>query len=250
MHSDHLLRADRTAHRPHSADGLAAARAVPFARILRWPAGGWRAAQAQPLLWLALALAGADCVTLAVYVPQLWLLAALVAPGFIGAAALAEARTEGGRPATVRELRRALLAKHEALLVTGLYGIAMTLLARAAVTGLWHALVPAQTAGWVHALGAGLDCLPFVLAAALAGYAPVLVVLRDLKPADAVLASLRAAAANRYLVLAALALSLAVGIVATQVPFAAATAALVLGPLVAAALLMAARGASRDLFGA
>ena len=217
---------------------------------MRWPAGGWRAARAQPVLWLSLALVCADCITLALYAPALWLFSALAAPVVVGAAAFVEARHARGDTVGVPALYHALLRRHAALLAIGVYTAAIATVAHVALAGLWHALVPGTAGVPLHLLATAFDTVPYVLAGALAWHAPGLVMLRGMTPSAAMLTSLRAAALNWPLLLAMLAVGMALGFLVSLLPATGGTiAALLGGPLLGAVLLMATRGACRAMVG-
>lgn len=248
MHYDHLMQPAKPAHRSRAAaPRLPQAHRATLGQAAGWLALGWQAARAEPLFWLGLTLACADCVSLALYAPQLWILAALLTPGFVGAAAYAQGRAHAGQPASAREVCQAIGERHAALLTLGVYAIAMIVLGRAAVHGAWQLLAPQAAAGGAYrALAGALEAVPYLLVGAASWNAAALVTLRGMRPAQALLASARAAQRNWPLTLAALAAGCAASACLPLLP--GLLTGLVLAPLAAGALLLATYGAYRDMF--
>lgn len=236
-------------------------RQVDVLRIGQWLAAGWRAASAQPVLWLAITLACADFATLVAMVPLMRPLAVLLAPLAVGALMYAQNRLRNGQPLVIREMFAALSQRRNALFAIGLYGAAIVVAGDMILFAILHlSLTTSVTPYGAHELSiiyCGDDTARtvfqslasvaiFAVAIGSVWAAPAFVMLQDFAPFDAMTSSLSGAVRNWPVALIyGLVLTAAV-LTVPMVPLAG--RALMLTPLLTGVLLMSIYGGYRDVF--
>jgi len=223
-------------------------------RIADWLMAGLRAAGVQPVQWLSVLLICADFATALGFLPLLRPLAVLLAPLVVGGLMVVQDGAVKGQPVSLREAVAALGRRSNALCVIGLYGAAIVAVGYVILLATFHVSLNASvTASGVHNLsisyggdhgvrGASI----FAVAIASACFAPALVVLHDMPPHDAMIASLSGAARNWPVTLMYFAAMTVAVLFAPMVPLA--LRALVLTPLLTAVPLLSIYGAYRDVF--
>ena len=230
-------------------------------RIADWLVSGVRAMSVQPVLWLSVLLACADFATLLGFVPLLGLLALLLAPLVVGGLMFVQDGAAKGQPVSLRETFVVLVRRSNALCLIGLYGAAIVAIGYVVLLATFHVSLNASvTASGVHnvsisyggdhgvrgALESLLGVSIFAVAIASACFAPALVILHNMTPHGAMLASLSGAARNwPVMVMYFAAMTVAV-LFAPVVPLI--LRALVLMPLLTAVPLLSIYGAYRDVF--
>jgi hypothetical protein len=249
--------------RLHRVSGLpfSGGREVNPLRIADWLMSGVRTMSLQPVLWLSVLLACADFATLLGFVPLLGPLALLLAPLVVGGLMFVQDGAAKGQPVSLRETFTALVRRSNALCLIGLYGAAIVAIGYVILLATFHVSLNASvTASGVHnvsisyggdhgvrgALESLLGVSIFAVAIASACFAPALVILHNMTPHGAMLASLSGAARNwPVMVMYFAAMTVAV-LFAPVVPLI--LRALVLMPLLAAVPLLSIYGAYRDVF--
>lgn len=226
--------------------------------VMDWLELGWRAVRAQPLLWFAAMLVCAAFSFACKLAPLVRPLIVLIAPLVVGALMVAQERVRIGRPASLREIGAAVNRHHNALLAIGLASGAIIVLGYVlAIAALHTSFVQSVVVNGEHHLSiryggdgvrgivATLVAVPvFTVALGAAWFAPALVVLRDVSPLDAMVASLHGVARNwRTTLIYVVALTDAV-LLAPHIPLIA--SALMLTPL----MLLSIYGGYRDLYAA
>ncbi|MGF6722400.1 hypothetical protein P3T43_001747 [Paraburkholderia sp. GAS41] len=230
-------------------------------RIADWLMCGLRAAGVQPVLWLSVLLICADFATALVFLPLLRPLAVLLAPLVVGGLMVLQDGAARGEPVSLRDAFAALARRSNALCVIGLYGAAIVAVGYVILLATFHVSLDASvTASGVHrlsisyggdhgvrgALESLLGASIFAVAIASACFAPALVMLHDMTPHDAMLASLSGAARNWPVTVMYFAAMTVAVLFAPMVPLA--LRALVLTPLLTAVPLLSIYGAYRDVF--
>jgi uncharacterized membrane protein len=238
-------------------------RGVSVVRLAAWLANGMAIARMQPLLWLAAILACADLASLLELAPPLRLLAVLVVPVLAGALSLMQERASNARPWTLAETFAVVGGHGNALVAVGLAGAAIAWIGYLIPLAVLHTTVTTSSiANGAHSLsivyGAHngpasplepLVSLPlYAVALATVWFAPALVVLRNLKAAEAMTASLRAVLRNWPVALVYVAAIAGDVLLAPVVPFI--VRGLVVTPLVTALIVLSMYGCYRDVFGA
>ncbi|WP_323119243.1 BPSS1780 family membrane protein [Burkholderia alba] len=260
MNIDYLSGTQEAARRNRkSSPSLPEGREVGAARCAQWLASGWDAARERPLLWLGAILACADFATLLELAPVLRPLAMFFAPGLAAALMFVMERARNGKPAGLREVIEAVNARRNALIAIGLYGAAMVLVGYVFTFGLRDVLqmAPEIARGIVGMSGSGfaaqggldpvLEMPVFAVAIAAAWFAPALVMLHDVSPVAAMVASIKAVLRNwRVTAIYLLAMTGGAYLVSlAELP----AKALMLTPLLIAVPLLSMYGAYRDIFG-
>jgi hypothetical protein len=186
-------------------------RTVSASHLTQWFASGLRGARVQPLLWLALMAACAAVITVLKIEVMLRPLVVLIFPLFAGALMYAQDRLRNGRPAGLGEVIAAVRAKSNALLAVGLLSGAVvaigymimfaalnaSLLASVMTTGFHNISISyGGDAGARGVLESMVGVPIFTIAIASAWFAPALVMLHDVPPLEAMMASLNGAARN------------------------------------------------------
>ena len=230
-------------------------------RIADWLMAGLRAAGVQPVLWLSVLLICADFATALGFLPLLRPLAVLLAPLVVGGLMVVQDGAVKGQPVSLREAFAVLGRRSNALCVIGLYGAAIVAVGYVILLATFHVSLNASvTASGVHnlsisyggdqgvrgALESLLGASIFAVAIASACFAPALVVLHDMTPHDAMIASLSGAARNWPVTLMYFAAMTVAVLFAPMVPLA--LRALVLTPVLTAVPLLSIYGAYRDVF--
>jgi hypothetical protein len=215
----------------------------------------------QPVLWLSVLLICADFATLLGFLPLLRPLAVLLAPLAVGGLMFVQDGASKGEPVSVREMFAALARRSNSLCVIGLYGAAIVAVGYLILLATFHvSLNMSVTAAGVHnfsmsyggdhgvrgALESLLGASIFAVAIASACFAPALVMLHDMTPHDAMIASLSGAARNWPVTLMYFAAMTVAVLFAPMVPLA--LRALVLTPVLTAVPLLSIYGAYRDVF--
>ncbi|HTI19067.1 MAG TPA: BPSS1780 family membrane protein [Trinickia sp.] len=249
--------------RIHSAPALRfpAGHEVNPLRFLAWLAAGWRAVSMQPVLWLSIALLCADFVTLLGLLPLLRPLAVLLAPLVVGALMFVQEGASRNEPVSFRDMCTVIVRHSNALCVIGLYAVATVAIGYVVLLATFDvSLMASVTANGVHSVSISYGGAPglrgtleamcgasiYAIAVAAACFAPALVVLHDMTPLDAMIASLSGALRNWQVTLGCfLLMTLAVLFMPTM-PFA--VRALVMTPVLTALPLLAIYGAYRDVF--
>ena len=249
--------------RLHRLSGLpfSGGREVNPLHISDWLRSGVRVASMQPVLWLSVLLVCADLATLLGFVPQLYPVAVLLAPLVVGGLMFVQDGASKGQPVSLRETFAALIRRSNALCLIGLYGAAIVAIGYVVLLATFHlSLNVSVTASGVHnvsisfggdhgvrgALESLLGVSIFAVAIASACFAPALVILHNMTPHGAMLASLNGAARNwPVMVMYFAAMTVAV-LFAPMVPLM--LRALVLTPLLTALPLLSIYGAYRDVF--
>lgn len=229
--------------------------------MFKWIAAGWRAARMQPVLWLSMALVCADFATLLGLLPLLRPLAVLLAPLVVGGLMFAQDNASKDQPVSIRDMFAAISRRSNALCVIGLYATTIVAIGYVVMLATFHASLTASvTANGVHslsisyggdqgALGAVESLLGasiYAVAMAAACFAPALVMLHDMTPHDAMIASLNGALRNWLVTLGCFAVMTLAVLFVPMVPLA--LRALVLTPVLTAVPLLAIYGAYRDVF--
>ncbi|MGF6534821.1 MULTISPECIES: BPSS1780 family membrane protein [Paraburkholderia] len=229
--------------------------------IADWLVSGVRALSMQPVLWLSVLLICADFATLLGFLPLLRPLAVLLAPLAVGGLMFVQDGASKGEPVSVREMFAALARRSNSLCVIGLYGAAIVAVGYLILLATFHvSLNMSVTAAGVHnfsmsyggdhgvrgALESLLGASIFAVAIASACFAPALVMLHDMTPHDAMIASLSGAARNWPVTLMYFAAMTVAVLFAPMVPLA--LRALVLTPVLTAVPLLSIYGAYRDVF--
>jgi hypothetical protein len=249
--------------RLHRLSGLpfSGGREVNPLHISDWLRSGVRVASMQPVLWLSVLLVCADLATLLGFVPQLYPVAVLLAPLVMGGLMFVQDGASKGQPMSLRETFAALIRRSNALCLIGLYGAAIVAIGYVVLLATFHlSLNVSVTASGVHnvsisfggdhgvrgALESLLGVSIFAVAIASVCFAPALVILHNMTPHGAMLASLNGAARNwPVMVMYFAAMTVAV-LFAPMVPLM--LRALVLTPLLTALPLLSIYGAYRDVF--
>jgi len=226
--------------------------------ILDWLETGWRAARAQPLLWLGTFLACAAFAVACKHLPLLRPMIVLIAPLVVGGLMSAQERVRIGRPARVGDIVAAVAHHYYALLAIGLSSAALIVIGyvltaivvdasvlKSFVTSGAHHLSISYGGTGLRGTIATLVALPiFTVALAAAWFAPALVVLRDVAPLDAMGASLHGTIRNwRTTLIYVVAVADAV-LLAHKVPLLASSLVLLVP------MLLTIYGGYRDLFAA
>jgi hypothetical protein len=188
-------------------------------------------------------------------------LAVLLAPLVVGGLMVLQDGAARGEPVSLRDAFAALARRSNALCVIGLYGAAIVAVGYVILLATFHVSLDASvTASGVHrlsisyggdhgvrgALESLLGASIFAVAIASACFAPALVMLHDMTPHDAMLASLSGAARNWPVTVMYFAAMTVAVLFAPMVPLA--LRALVLTPLLTAVPLLSIYGAYRDVF--
>ena len=230
-------------------------------RIGDWLMSGARAMSMQPVLWLSVLLVCADFATLLGFLPMLRPLAVLLAPLAVGGLMFVQDGASKGEPVSMRDMFAALARRSNALCVIGLYGAAIVAVGYVILLATFHvSLNMSVTAAGVHnlsmsyggdhgvrgALESLLGASIFAVAIASACFAPALVMLHDMTPHEAMIASLSGAARNWPVTLMYFAAMTVAVLFAPMVPLA--LRALVLTPVLTAVPLLSIYGAYRDVF--
>lgn len=230
-------------------------------RMADWLMSGVRALSLQPVLWLSVLLVCADFVTLLGFLPLLHLLAVLLAPFVVGGLMFVQEGAGQGQLVSLRDTSSALARRSNALCMIGLYGTAIVAIGHVVLLATFHvALNVSVTADGVHnvliSYGGGhgvrgpleglLGASVSVIAISASCFAPALVMLHDMNPHRAMLASLSGVVRNwPVTVMYFAALTVAV-LMAPMIP--PALRALVLTPLLMAVPLLSIYGAYQDMF--
>lgn len=230
-------------------------------RLVAWLAAGWRAASAQPVLWLSIVLLSADFATLIGLLPLLRPLAVLLAPGVIGALMFVQDGASRDEPVSFGAMCTAIGRHINALCLTGLYAMVIVAIGYFAMLATFNvSLMSSVAANGVHNLsisygGASglrgtLEAVSgasiYAIAIAAVCFAPAMVVLHDMTPLDAMIASLSGALRNWQVTLGCFGLMTLAVLFMPAIPFAA--RAFVMTPLLTALPLLAIYGAYRDVF--
>lgn len=230
-------------------------------RFRVWLAAGWHAAGMQPVLWLSIALVCADFATLLSVLPLLRPLAVLLAPLVIGALMVVQEGASRNEPVSFRDLCTAIVRRSNALCVIGLYTAAIVAIGYVVLLATFHVSVMASvTASGVHSLSisyggargtrGALEAMSgasiYAVAVAATCFAPALVMLHDMKPLDAMIASFSGAARNWRVMLGCFLLMTLAVLFMPVAPLA--VRALVLTPGLTALPLLAIYGAYCDVF--
>jgi hypothetical protein len=232
-------------------------REVNSLRIADWLISGLRAAGVQPVLWLSVLLVCADVATALGFLPLLRPLAVLLV---VGGLMVVQNGASQGQPVSLRETFAALAQRSNALCVIGLYGAAIVAIGYLVLLATFHvSLNVSVSAGGVqhlsisyseHGARAALEDLlgESIVAIAIAAtcFAPALVMLHDMTPHRAMMASVRGVARNWPVTITYFATLTVVVLLASMAPLA--LRALVLTPLLMAAALLSIYGAYRDIF--
>jgi hypothetical protein len=216
--------------------------------IADWLVSGVRALSMQPVLWLSVLLICADFATLLGFLPLLRPLAVLLAPLAVGGLMFVQDGASKGEPVSVREMFAALARRSNSLCVIGLYGAAIVAVGYLITAAGVHNF--SMSYGGDHGVRGALESLLgasiFAVAIASACFAPALVMLHDMTPHDAMIASLSGAARNWPVTLMYFAAMTVAVLFAPMVPLA--LRALVLTPVLTAVPLLSIYGAYRDVF--
>jgi hypothetical protein len=246
-------------HGPDYPDG----RAVSVTRFPAWLANGMAIARAQPVLWFAAILACADFATLLELTAPLRLLATLVVPVVAGALMLVQERASNARPWTLAETCAAIGGHRSALFTIGFAGAAIVSIGHFLPFVYFHTTVmTSSAANGVHKLsivygahhGAASPLEPVVIvpfyavALAVVWFAPALIVLHNLRAAEAMTASVRAMLRNWPVALVYIATIAGDVLLAPVVPLL--VRGLVVTPLVTALIVLSMYRYYRDVFDA
>jgi hypothetical protein len=229
-------------------------------RIADWLVSGLRAAGAQPVLWLSVLLVCADAATALGFLPLLRPLAVLLAPLVVGGLMVVQDGASQGQPVSLRETFAALARRSNALCMIGLYGAAIVAVGYVILLATFHvSLNVSVSARGVQNLSIGysehgargaLEALlgESIVAIAIAAtcFAPALVMLHDLSPHRAMIASARGVARNWPVTITYFATLTVAVLLASMAPLP--LRALVLTPLLTALALLSLYGAYRDIF--
>jgi hypothetical protein len=230
-------------------------------RIADWLVSGARAASLQPVLWLSVLLVCADFVTLQGFLQLLRPLALLLTPLVVGGLMFVQDGANKGQPVSPRETLAALARRSNALWVIGMYSAAIVAVGYVVLLATFHVSLNASftasgmhhvsiSYGGAHGVSGALESLLgasiFAVAIASACFAPALVMLHDMTPHDAMIASLSGAARNWPVTLMYFAALALIVLFALMIPLA--LRALVLTPLMTAVPLLSIYGAYRDVF--
>ena len=230
-------------------------------RIADWLMSGLRAAGMQPVLWLSVLLVCADFATLLGFLPLLRPLAVLLAPLVVGGLMFVQDGAIKGQPLSLREAFAALARRSNALCVIGLYGAAIAAVGYVILLATFHlSLDVSVTASGVHnlsirygsnhgvrgALEALLGESVFAIAFAATCFAPALVMLHDVTPNRAMIASVSGVIRNWPVTMTYFATLTVTVLFASMVPLT--LRALLLTPLLTAVPLLSIYGAYRDVF--
>jgi hypothetical protein len=223
--------------------------------IADWLTSGTRAISMQPVLWLSVLLVCADFATLLGFLPLLRPLAVLLAPFVVGGLMLVQ---DG---ASLGETLAALVRRSNALCMIGLYGAAIVAVGYVILLATFHvSLDVSVTASGVHkvsisyggdhgvpgALEAILGTSVYAIAITATCFAPALVMLHDMTPHRAMIASVSGVVRNWPVTMMYLATLTVAVLLASMAPLA--LRALVLTPLLTAVPLLSIYGAYRDVF--
>jgi hypothetical protein len=247
----------------HSAPALRypTGREVSPLRFFAWLLAGWRAASMQPVLWLGMVLLCADFTTVLGLLPLLRPLAVLLAPLVVGALMVVQEGASRNEPVSFRDMCAAITRRSNALCVIGLYATAIVAIGYVVVLVTFKvSLMASVTADGVHNLSISYGGAPglrgslealcgasiYAIAAVATCFAPALVVLHDMKPLDAMIASLSGALRNWRVTLGSLLLMMVAVLFMPAMPFA--VRAFVLTPVLTALVLLAIYGGYRDVF--
>lgn len=230
-------------------------------RLLAWLAAGWRAAGMQPVLWLSIALLSADFITLLGLLPLLQPLAVLLAPLVVGALMFVQEGASRNEPVSFRETCAAIARRSNALCMVGLYALAIVAIGYVVMLATFNvSLIASVTAKGVHSLSISyggvsglrgtLEAMSgasiYAIAVAAACFAPALVILHDMTPLDAMIASLSGAMRNWPVTLGCFVFMTLVVLFMPAMPLA--VSAFVVTPVLVALPLLAIYGAYRDVF--
>lgn len=249
--------------RPHSAPALRfpSGREVSPLRFFSWLTAGWRAVSLQPVLWLSIVLLCADFITLLGFLPLLRPLAVFLAPLMVGALMVVQEGSSRDEPVSLRNLCAAIGRSSNALCVIGLYAAVIVAIGYVVMLAIFNvSLMASTTANGVHNLsisygGASglrgtLEAMSgvsiYAIAVAAACFAPALVILHNMTPLDAMIASLSGTLRNWPLTLGCFAAVIAAVLFMPMMPLA--VRAFVVTPLLTALPLLAIHGAYRDVF--
>jgi hypothetical protein len=232
-------------------------RTVSAGRLVNWILAGGRAVLAQPTLWMAVFALCACLLMLFKALPLLRPLVALAAPLIAGGLIYAQARIAHDDPASIGEVLAAVGAKSNALLAVGLMSGAvvaigylfmiaamnLSLLASIMTTGVRSVSISyGGDAGMRGAIESLVSAPIFTIAIGAAWFAPALVMLHDVAPLEAMMASLNGAARNWGASAFFVVLLTGACLLAPALPLF--VSALVLTPL----MLLSIYGAYRDVF--
>jgi hypothetical protein len=249
--------------RIHSAPALRypAGHEVNPLRFFAWIAAGWRAARMQPVLWLGIALLCADFVTLFGLLPLLRPLAALLAPLVVGALMVMQESASRNELISFRDMWAVIARRSNALCVVGLYAVAIVAIGYVVLLATFNvSLMASVTSNGVHNLSISYGGAPglrgtlealggaaiYAIAVAAACFAPALVMLHEMTPLDAMIASLNGALRNWQVTFSCLILTMLAVLFMPMLPFA--VRAFALTPVLTALPLLAIHGAYRDIF--
>jgi hypothetical protein len=251
------------ATRPHSAPALRfpSGREVDPLRLFAWLAAGWRAAGKQPVLWLSIVLLCADFTTLLSFLPLLQPLAVFLAPLMIGALMFVQEGISRDEPVSVRDTCAAISRHSNALCMIGLYAAALIAIGYVVMLATFNVSLMASTAangvhnlsisyGGASGLRGTFEAMAgasiYAIAAAAACFAPALVILHEMTPLDAMIASLSGALRNWSLTLGCFVVVAVAVLFMPMMPLA--VRAFVVTPMWTALPLLAIYGAYRDVF--
>ncbi|WP_144138274.1 BPSS1780 family membrane protein [Paraburkholderia sp. BCC1884] len=230
-------------------------------RFFSWVTAGWRAASLQPVVWLSIVFLCADMTTLLGLLPLLRPLAMLLAPLVVGALMVVQEGASRNEPASLRDVCTAIGRRSNALCVIGLYAAAIVAIGYVMMLATFNVSLTASTmANGVHNLSISYGGAPglrgtlealsgasiYAVAIAAACFAPALVILHDMAPLDAMIASLSGTLRNWPLTLGCFFVMTVATLFMPMVHFT--VRALVLTPLLTALPLLAIHGAYRDVF--
>jgi hypothetical protein len=229
--------------------------------IAGWLMGGARAMSMQPVLWLGVLLVCADFATMLGLLPLLQPLAVVSAPFVFGGLMFVQDGASKGQLVSLRETFAALAWRSNALCMIGLYGAAIVATGYVILLATFHvSLDVSVTADGAHnflisyvgdhgarsALEATLGASVYAIAIAATCFAPALVMLHDMGPHRAMIASVSGVIRNWPVTLTYFATLTVAMLLASMVPLA--LRALVLTPLLMAVPLLSIYGAYRDVF--
>lgn len=232
-------------------------RAVATTRVAQWLNGGMRAALIQPTLWMGLFAICASLLMLFRVLPLLRPLVVLAAPLVAGALAYVQEQVRCGERASFAQVLHAVRAKSNALLAIGLMSGAivaigyvfviatmnLSLLASIMTTGMRAISISyGGDTGMSGTIESLVNMPMFAIAVGAAWFAPALVMLHDVAPLEAMMASLNGAARNWGAAACYLVLLGGAALLAPVVPLF--VSALIATPL----LLLSFYGAYRDVF--
>jgi hypothetical protein len=230
-------------------------------RIGDWLMSGARAMSMQPVLWLSVLLVCADFATLLGFLPMLRPLAVLLAPLVVGGLMVVQDGAPNGQPVPLRETSAALARRSNALCVVGLYGAAIVAVGYVVLLATFHVSLNVSVGasgahnlsisyGSDHGVRGALETLlgesVFAIAIAATCFAPALVMLHDMTPHRAMIASVSGVVRNWPVTMTYFATLTVAVLLASMAPLA--LRALVLTPLLTAVPLLSVYGAYRDIF--